>query len=132
MYKRQVTTLGPYDFAGDILIDDLCPGVYSNITIISTESGCSDIWPDDIEIVIDRPEATIVSFQDDSCQEGMGEAVIQISGGMAPYTIEWASEDGSHTGSTTLNNAGQVTIDGLIGGNTYCFSVSDINGCTNE
>ncbi|MDA8693271.1 hypothetical protein N9L92_04345, partial [Saprospiraceae bacterium] len=131
-FEGAVTTLGPYDFAGDILIEDLCPGVYSNITIIGTESGCSDIWPDDIEIVIERPDASVISYQDDNCQESMGEAVIQINGGMAPYTIDWHSEDGSHSGSTTLNNSGQVTIEGLTGGNTYCITVSDINGCSND
>jgi hypothetical protein len=131
-FEGTVTTLGPYDFAGDILIDDLCPGVYSNITITGTETGCSDIWPDDIEIVIERPEASVLSYQDDNCQESAGEAIVQVNGGIAPYTIEWNSTDGTHSGSTTLSHSGQVTLDGLIGGNTYCITVTDINGCENE
>jgi hypothetical protein len=131
-FEGTVTTLGPYDFAGDILIDDLCPGVYSNITITGTETGCSDVWPDDIEIVIERPEASVLSYQDDNCQESAGEAIVQVNGGIAPYTIEWNSTDGTHSGSTTLSHSGQVTLDGLIGGNTYCITVTDINGCENE
>jgi uncharacterized repeat protein (TIGR01451 family) len=131
-FEGTITTLGPYDFAGDILIDGLCPGTYSDITITGTETGCADIWPTDIEIVIERPQATILSYEDDECQENTGFVIMQINGGSAPYSIDWHSEDGTHTGSTTLTHSGQVTIEGLIGGNTYCFTVTDSNGCSNN
>ena len=131
-FEGVVTTLGPYDFAGDILIDDLCAGTYSDITITGTETGCSDVWPEDIVIEIERPEASIVSFENDECQESMGAAIIAISGGNGPYVVDWHSEDGTHSGSENVTSAGQIEINGLIGGNTYCFTVTDINGCEND
>jgi|GEM_PF-2703459 len=131
-YEGTVTTLGPYDFAGDILIADLCPGTYSDITITGTETGCSDVWPDNIEIVIERPEASVVSYEDDNCQEEEGITTLQISGGSTPYSITWHSQDGTITGSATLNHSGQIEIEDLAGGHTYCITVTDSNGCTND
>ena len=124
-----VTELGPYNFAGDILIDDLCAGSYTDITITSTETGCYSVWPDNIEILEPFPIAEIVQINNDVCQEEQGSTIISISGGTSPYTITWTSTDGTHSGTSILNNPGNIELDGLIGGNTYCIEVEDANGC---
>ena len=129
-YNGNVSVYGPYDFAGDILFDDLCAGTYSDITITSVGSLCSVAWPDDIEILEPIPQVEIVQIENDECQEEAGTTTLSVSGGSAPYTISWNSLDGSDAGSTVLTNDGNITIEGLIGGNTYCFEVEDANGCS--
>lgn len=129
-YDGIITTLGPYAFAGDILIDDLCEGIYSDITITSVESGCIDVWADDIVIDIPLPEVSINQIQDDECQENEGEVIIHVSGGSYPYTIAWSETNGNNADSGNLNVPGSYTINGLEGGNTYCITVTDSNGCT--
>ena len=129
-YDGNTITDGPYNFAGDILIDGLCEGTYSDITITSLETGCQDVWPTDIEITTPDPQATIVANINDDCQIGEGSVTINVSGGVIPYTIYWKSEDGPETGSEVFNFHGNHTIYGLTGGVTYCFEVVDSNGCS--
>jgi len=129
-YDEVVSIFGPYNFAGDILFEDLCPGVYSNITITSVGSLCSSVWPINIVIEEPYPEVSIMETVNDICQEEAGSTTISVSNGSAPYTITWTALDGTDTGSTVLNNEGVYTIDNLIGGNTYCIEVEDANGCT--
>ena len=128
-YNGNVITDGPYNFAGDILIDGLCEGVYSDITITSLESGCQDVWPTEVVINTPDPQATIVANIDDDCQIGEGSVTINVSGGQIPYMIYWKSEDGTETGSYEAVFNGNHTIYGLSGGVTYCFEVVDSNGC---
>lgn len=131
-YEDSVYTLGPYNFAGDITIDDLCAGTYSDITITSVASGCIDVWPDDIVIDYPSPSASVLSFVDDECMRSDGTATVNVSGGSAPYTILWESEDGTITGSATMNSQGNYVIEGLLGGHVYCITVLDTNGCEGE
>jgi len=129
-YEDNVSIFGPYNFAGDILFDDLCAGVYSDITITSVGSLCSTVWPINVVIEEPHPEAAIVETINDICQEEDGSTTISVNEGSAPYTITWTSLDGSDAGSTTLSSSGNYTIDNLIGGNTYCIEVEDANGCS--
>ena len=129
-YDGNVITNGPFNFAGDILIDGLCEGTYSDITITSLETGCQDIWPTDIEITTPDPEANIVTLIDDDCQIDEGSVTINVSGGALPYTIHWRSEDGTETGSQVFTYHGNHSIYGLSGNTTYCFEVEDDNGCS--
>ena len=129
-YQGIVYTEGPFNFAGDIVVDNLCAGIYSEITITSLSSGCSNIWPTDIEILEPEPVATVTSFVDDDCQAGEGTATVNVSGGTAPYTITWTSADGSITGSGIKNVAGNYVITGLEGGHEYCITILDSNGCS--
>ena len=129
-FEETTTQLGPYSHAGDITIDNLCAGTYTDITITGVDSGCSEIWPDSIQLLQPLPEALIITEVDDDCQTSEGSVTINITEGMAPYTIYWSTPDGSHSGSETLNLAGDVTITQLIGGNTYCITVTDTNGCS--
>jgi len=129
-YDDVVSIFGPYNFAGDILFEDLCPGVYSNITITSVGSLCSSVWPINIVIEEPFPEVAIMETINDVCQEEEGSTTISVNNGSAPYTITWTSLDGTDTGSTVLMSEGVYTIDNLIGGNTYCIEVEDSNGCS--
>ena len=129
MFDGNLVNLGPYTSAGDVRIDGLCAGTYSDITIISIESGCSDVWPDDIVIKTPDFNAEIIAEIDDNCQINEGAVTIRATNGVYPYTIEWKNKDNTDSGSTTLNQHGNVTIYGLPGGSTYCFKVTDSNGC---
>lgn len=40
--------------------------------------------------------------------------------------------DGMHTGTNTNSFHGNITIEGLIGGKTYCFDIVDDNGCAGD
>lgn len=129
-YEGSVVSLGPYNHAGDILIDNLCPGEYSDITITSVASGCQDIWPTSIIIEEPEPDANLIAEIDDSCQQSEGSVTINVSGGSYPYIVNWSSLDGTHSGSDTISFHGNITIENLIGGNTYCFDILDNNGCS--
>lgn len=132
LYNGSLVQLGPYNFAGDITIDNLCAGTYSDITITSVASGCFDVWPTDIVIAQPNPDAAVVSHVDDTCLESNGTATVSVSGGAWPYTITWVSEDGTVFGSGTQNVPGNFVISGLPGGMTYCITVTDSNGCDGE
>lgn len=54
-----------------------------------------------------------------------GTIVINISGGVSPYTLNWT---GAANGTTTIN-ATTFTLPNAVSG-SYNFSVSDANGCT--
>ena len=131
-YNGNIITDGPYNFAGDILIDGLCEGTYSDITITSLETGCQDIWPTDVVISTPDPQVTITANVEDDCQIKEGAVTFNISGGQIPYTIHWSSEDGTETGSEVFTFNGNHTIYGLTGGVTYCFEITDDNGCSSN
>ncbi|MCP4123860.1 MAG: T9SS type A sorting domain-containing protein [Bacteroidetes bacterium] len=47
-----VYTSGPYNSPNDIYINNLCAGVYSNITVEETATGSTDVWPETITIQV--------------------------------------------------------------------------------
>lgn len=75
------------------------------------------------------PVATLVEFAHDLCEEGLGEITLSVSGGVAPYIINWYNGQDS-LGTTTLDSAGIMTIDSL-GAGEYCFKIIDAEGCEN-
>lgn len=75
------------------------------------------------------PQGTLVEYQHDRCEEGLGEITIQVSGGVAPYVVTWYDGQDS-LGSIIMDTIGQVTIDSLSAGD-YCFKVVDAEGCEN-
>ena len=131
-YNGTTITDGPYNFAGDILIDGLCEGTYSDITITSLETGCQDIWPTDVVINTPNPQVIITDNVHDDCQIEEGSVTFNVSEGQIPYTIHWSSEDGSETGSQVFSFHGNHSIYGLTGGVTYCFEITDNNGCSSN
>lgn len=100
-------------YVGDS-IGGLCPGVYS--VVVTDTAGNID----SAQIVISEPAlltATLVSVWADtgSCDGGMQ---VTASGGTAPYAFVWSN------GATTPQ------INGLCGNQTYCVTITDVNGCT--
>lgn len=75
------------------------------------------------------PVGTLVEFANDLCEEGLGEITLNISGGIAPYILEWYNGQDS-LGAMTVDSAGTVTIDSLSAGD-YCFKIIDAEGCEN-
>jgi len=75
------------------------------------------------------PVGTLVEFADDLCDEGLGEITLSVSGGVAPYIVNWYNGQDS-LGTMTLDTSGVVTIDSLSAGN-YCFKIIDAEGCEN-
>ena len=75
------------------------------------------------------PVGTLVEFVDDLCDEGLGEITLNVSGGIAPYIVEWYNGQDS-LGAMTMDSAGVMTIDSLGAGN-YCFKIIDAEGCEN-
>jgi len=89
------------------------------------------VWPvvnfsEEIETC---PQGTLVEFQSDLCEEGLGEITINVAGGVAPYTINWYMDQDS-LGSITMDTTGHLTIDSLSAG-SYSFKIVDSEGCEN-
>lgn len=53
------------------------------------------------------PEASVTSCVDDACLATGGTVHVYMSGGMAPYMIEWESVDGSIAGSVIRTAQGK-------------------------
>jgi len=49
-YNGSVYTNGPFQALDDIYIENLCTGIYSNISIVGTKSSCIDVWAGSITI----------------------------------------------------------------------------------
>ena len=108
----------------DIGFDDA--GIYTGT--LTNENGCVSVL--NFEVIVNKSvEATVLATIMDYCDDGSGEALITVSEGMGPYTINWQSQDGTETGTTTLNEPGDYTLSGLNGGTTYCIEVIDAKGC---
>lgn len=89
------------------------------------------VWP---VVVFDPeietcPQGTIVSIEDDYCEEGLGMITISVSGGVAPYEVSWCIDLDS-IGSAVMDTVGYMTIDSLTPGN-YNFKIVDAEGCEN-
>lgn len=111
----------PYAFAWNTgettaVISDLASGVYE--VTVTDDRNC----PVSAVAVISEPSALVVnpSIQHVSAV-GLtdGQITLDISGGIAPYTINW------NTGDTTS------VIDNLQEG-LYTYTVTDANGCTSS
>ena len=91
----------------------LAAGIYSGS--VTDASGCST----DFAILVSQPTEMVLSISkaDNVCPDGAtGSAMLNVSGGTAPYTYEWS------------NGATSEEITGLAAG-TYTVKVKDANGC---
>ncbi len=89
------------------------------------------VWPVIVfdPIIESCPQGTIVSIEDDLCEEGLGMITISVSGGVPPYQVTWCIDQDS-IGSTVMDTVGLMTLDSLVPGN-YNFSIIDSEGCEN-
>ena len=98
-------------------VENLIAGLY-NLTITDNE-GCIGVSD---SILIVEPSELIISNSktDNLCSdEALGSATVDVSGGVAPYTVLWNN-----------SNSG-FTIDGLVNG-SYTAQITDERGCEIE
>lgn len=96
-------------------ISSLLAGTYS-VTVTDT-NGCSIL--DSVTLITQFPLLSIVSSTiNPICTNNNGTASIGVSGGTAPYTYLWS----------TNNNSTTDTISSILAG-TYSVTVTDTNGC---
>lgn len=102
-----------------------------NYTVTTADvNGCSTTC--DIEITQPDPLVAATCTTDDECQVGTGEIVVEVAGGVGPYTVSWTSADGGTLDQATQIvplGGGSVVFTGADGGTTYIFTVEDENGC---
>lgn len=95
--------------------DGLDPGVHS--ILIRDSNGCEIFRVIEVEEILDVEIS--LSAQNADCGDPTGEAVVEIAGGTAPYSITW------NTGSTDE----QISN---LGAGTYSVTVVDANNCAVE
>ena len=87
-------------------------------------------WGQDVKTTIDYPECTLAfSTATDGvyCNESTGAIHVRITGGTAPFTIEWAgAEDGAW--NTVHQNSRSFTIADIVPG-IYNIQILDEFGC---
>jgi gliding motility-associated-like protein len=88
-------------------------GTYSDT--LTTAAGCDSIVS--VSLNITGLPALSATTTADSCAEGVGTAVVNVSGGTAPYTYVWSN---GATGSQQAN----------LNGGFYNVTVTDQKGCT--
>ena len=89
------------------------------------------VWPVVVfdPVIETCPQGTIVSIEDDYCEEGLGMITFSVSGGIPPYIVSWCIDQDS-IGSILLDTVGVITLDSLVPGN-YNFKIIDSEGCEN-
>lgn len=97
---------------------DLCAGTWS--VVVSDANGCDTT----LSFAISEPDAIVVSgsVTPSQCQLCNGTASAAITGGTAPYTIEWTDANNVILGNTP-------TITGLCAG-FYTVAVEDTIACS--
>ncbi|AWG24518.1 T9SS type B sorting domain-containing protein [Flavobacterium kingsejongi] len=106
------------DYGASNVFDTLLPGTYT--IHVKDSNGCIRIQ----NVIVNGPPALVVTLADLIPEVCYGDEdasfTIAISGGVAPYAT---SLDGAPFVS------GQLTYEGLAGGQTYTIVVRDANGC---
>ncbi len=118
-------TWDPATFNGQEDLMNIPAGTYS--LTVTDNAGCMEMAS--VEVI--QPEALVLvctPVNDPSTVGGSdGSATVEISGGAAPYTIDYASGPGNN--GSMPGTAGVNTLNNLIAGN-YTITVEDANGCT--
>ena len=103
--------------------DNVPAGTYG-ITVTDNR-GCTD----STQVTLAEPEMMVVQCSEQQPASSVGsldgQAAVTVSGGVAPYQLEWS---GTASGDQSLRTAGTTTIDNLGAGN-YQVLVADANGC---
>lgn len=108
----------PTNTATTSTLNGLCPGNYS--IVLTDDQGCQT--SEDISIT-EPPvlNVSLLSSSNESCSVGNdGSAVVQVSGGVFPYTYDWGLPN--QTDSVALNLSSGV----------YQITATDANGCVDS
>ena len=101
----------------------LSAGTYS--VTVTDLNGCTDM----ASVTLNEPEELALSCTETApvsiFGNNDGTASIDITGGTAPYTVDW---DGPLMGTQTLNAAGILNLTDLFAG-IYQITLTDANGC---
>jgi len=93
-------------------------GMYSDL--ITLPNGCDSIVNTDLTVL----PPLLIDLTIDQQANGMGgtdgQATASATGGQTPFAFEWS--DGQTTGTAT----------GLVGGDNYCVTVTDAEGCQDD
>ncbi|MCB9168957.1 MAG: gliding motility-associated C-terminal domain-containing protein [Flavobacteriales bacterium] len=97
---------------------DLCAGDWT--VLITDANGCDTT----ITFTIDDPAPLVLdgSSTPSACQVCNGTASVNVSGGQAPYAIQWSDQNGNNAGSGTA-------LTDLCAG-LYTVTVTDTAGCS--
>jgi pregnancy-associated plasma protein-A/SprB-like repeat protein/type IX secretion system substrate protein len=97
-------------------IEDLSPGIYT--LTVTDASGCTTVETTDVS----EPDVLTVSVtctDESSANANDGSCTVSVSGGTPGYIEQWSNGQGG----TMINN---------LSPGTYCVTVTDSNGCTEE
>ncbi|MFZ1496327.1 MAG: T9SS type B sorting domain-containing protein [Saprospiraceae bacterium] len=103
---------------------NLCAGSYT--VTVTDGANCTASVMTTISQPISAVNINCVSQTNANIGMSDGTSTINLSGGTAPYGINWA---GTSTGSLTNLSTGNTTITNLSGG-AYSVTITDANGCT--
>lgn len=110
--------LPPYSFSwsNGQTVEDLNNLPIGEYQVVVTSGSCAEVKT----ISITQPPALQVDLMLSANGNGFLNAIVEVSGGIAPYSVSWSE------GSIGLESGD------LIPGNTYTVSVMDANGCVYE
>ena len=117
--EPQITWSNNVDGQTGESLENLCPGTYS-VTVVDTDGECDHVLsvdiagPDPLELIVISNDITIPGAQN-------GSGIAQGFGGAEPYSFQWDDS----------NNFTGAFLTGLRPG-TYCVTITDANGCSQE
>ena len=128
---------GPYTYAWNngnasdtgngLTLSDLSAGTYE-IILTDTNSGCQD----SVSVTVDMGNSPTLTCSESSpvtiANQNNGVASINITGGLAPFTVSWSGPTNDQQNNLAFGNH---LIENL-GAGTYSFVVTDANGCTDN
>lgn len=117
-------TINYYDNSFNLLgsgvsINNLCAGTY-NVVVEDITASCFDTT----QFILNNPPplTAVPSSVNTTCNGGCdGSAIINVTGGTAPYTFMWTGPNGFSSTAPMVN--------GLCAGTYICY-ITDANGCT--
>ncbi len=116
--------------SGELSIENLGAGNYTNISIEEVSSGCTDTL-DAIVLTGAELSASIASVNPTSCNSEDGEITISGLSNNESYVVTYDFDSVSTTVALTSNNSGALNIEDLGDGNYTNISIEEVSsGCT--
>jgi len=114
---------------GEITGTPTTPSVAADYTVTVTNT-CG-MTTRDVNITINALPTAGTCKTDDLCQTNAGTVTVEASGGLAPYDVTWTPAHGTPSSGQSIGvSGGTLLINGLHGGVTYTFTITDANGCS--